>query len=393
MEDVIVIGGGISGLSFAHACARADLGVLVLEKQANAGGCIHTWRQSDGFWTELGAHTCYNSYTAMLEMLEERGEMGALLPRAKVPFRLLVGDQVRSILSELHFFELLASAPRFFFSRKTGKSVRAFYAPVVGRRNYERVFGPLFRAVPSQPADDFPAEMLFKARARRKGVRRSFTLRGGLSTLIDALAATPKVRLATGCEVVSLERAGELWQAHLANGAGEKARYLCLAVPPSTGATLLGQVNPRAAAALGRVAVTAISTLGVTVRRDATPLPPVAGIIPLDGRFYSAVSRDTVPDQRHRGFAFHAPGGTSTEQLLAQAAALLRVERAGFEHVTNFESVLPAPRAGHSQIVRAIDDAVSGSPLFITGNYFAGLAIEDCVLRSQSESHRLLLSL
>lgn len=390
MHDVIVIGGGISGMSFAHYCAEAGLETLVLERGERAGGCVQSWRQADGFWAELGAHTCYNSYTALLAILEKRGALDRVRARAKVPFRLLVGDEVRSIGKELHVFELLRSVPRIFGSHKAGKTVREYYGRIVGKRNYDRVFGPLFAAVPSQPADDFPADMMFKKRTRRKDVLRSFTLEGGLSTLIEVMAATPKVTVRTGTTVTGIARSDRGFAVQLAAAGSEPARFVALAAPPDTAASLVREVSPAAAQALARIQVTAIDTLGVVVPRERARIAPFAGIIPLDGRFFSVVSRDTVPDDRHRGFAFHARPGTAEDERLGLASALLGLERTGFEHTTRREVVLPSPRLGHPEIASAVDAAVAPLPLFVTGNYFGGLSLEDCVLRSRAEVERLL---
>ena len=45
--------------------------------------------------------------------------------------------------------------------------------------------------------------------------------------------------------------------------------------------------------------------VGVAVAKEKLTLPLVAGIIPLDDDFYSAVSRDTVLHPSLRGFSFH----------------------------------------------------------------------------------------
>ena len=87
--DLVVIGGGISGLSLASFCAEQGRKVVVLERSDRVGGCVRTHRLSDGFWLELGAHTAYNSYGNVIGALERRGGMDALLPRAKVRFRVL----------------------------------------------------------------------------------------------------------------------------------------------------------------------------------------------------------------------------------------------------------------------------------------------------------------
>jgi protoporphyrinogen/coproporphyrinogen III oxidase len=39
--------------------------------------------------------------------------------------------------------------------------------------------------------------------------------------------------------------------------------------------------------------------------------------------------------------------------------------------------------------VQGLDAALAGGRLALTGNYFAGLAIEDCVLRSNEEWRRV----
>jgi oxygen-dependent protoporphyrinogen oxidase len=186
-HDVVVIGGGISGLSFAFRCAGAGLDARVLERSPNAGGCIHSERLDTGFWLEMGAHTCYNSYGGTLEMIDACGLSDRITPRAKVPFRLLRDGELRSIPSELSIWEILRSAPRILFAQKDGHSIESYYSRLVGPGNFRRVLSPMLAAVPSQNADAFPATMLFKKRPRRKDVLRSFTLAGGLRTLVEGL--------------------------------------------------------------------------------------------------------------------------------------------------------------------------------------------------------------
>src|SRR4029078_2167517 len=49
---------------------------------ARRGGCLATGAP-EGFWIELGAHTCYTSYGAFIELLEGLDLMGELQPRGK----------------------------------------------------------------------------------------------------------------------------------------------------------------------------------------------------------------------------------------------------------------------------------------------------------------------
>ena len=50
---------------------------------------------------------------------------------------------------------------------------------------------------------------------------------------------------------------------------------------------------------------------------------------------------------------------------------------------------LPSPALGHGDLVAEIDRCLAGSRLAVTGNYFDGLAIEDCVQRSFAEWARV----
>ena len=78
-----------------------------------------------------------------------------------------------------------------FGAKMEGETVESYYSKIFGKRNFERVIGPMFNAVICQKSNDFPADMLFKKRARRKEVIKKFSLQGGLQSITDAIAADP----------------------------------------------------------------------------------------------------------------------------------------------------------------------------------------------------------
>jgi UDP-galactopyranose mutase len=388
--DVAILGAGVSGLSFAHHAARAGLRCLVLEEASAPGGCIRTARGRDGFWYELGAHTLYNSYGALLDIVVAAGLDGEIQGRQKAPYRLLVEGKVCSVPSQLGMGELVASAWRAFTLRKTGRTVGDYYGHLFGQRNWRRVFSPLFSAVPSQRADDFPAEMLFKSRPRRKEFPRSFTLKNGLGALVERLGREERVTVRVGAGAATVARVQQGFTVTSKDGSTTGARSLALALPPDEGARLLASLVPDAAAALARVRTTAIDSTGVILAKQDLPWPRLAGLVPLDDVFFSAVSRDVVPDDRFRALTFHFRTGLHLEERLDRIAAITGANKASFAEVAEHRSCLPSPALGHAEIVRAIDQAIAGSRIYVTGNYFGGLAIEDCVLRSRAEVERLL---
>ena len=389
--DVIVIGGGISGLSFAYAMANSGLSVQILESAKRLGGCIDTRHTDDGFWFEMGAHTAYNSYGGLIDMIEGCNLKDTLLQRSKVPFRMLRGGALRSVMKELSLWRVLLSVPRVFGASKDESTVREYYSKLVGAKNYERVLSPFLAAVPSQSADGFPATMLFKKRARRKDIMRSFTLQDGLSSLVEGIAQHPGISVATHT-VTSVEGKGkgDDFSVTAADGERFRAPFVALATPPSASASIVQEAHPQLAQELAGIKTVPVESVGVVVASDKLSIEPVAGIVPAKDIFYSAVTRDVVPDPKFRAFTFHFKSGQNIDQRLERIAEVLGVARDDLKEVFEKTATLPAPALGHQTIVAAIDSAVSGTRLAVTGNYFGGLALEDCISRSRSESSRLL---
>ncbi|NTU41928.1 MAG: hypothetical protein HGA78_02515 [Nitrospirales bacterium] len=132
-----------------------------------------------------------------------------------------------------------------------------------------------------------------------------------------------------------------------------------------------------------------MDTVGIAVRKEATKVPLMAGIIPTGNSFFSAVSRDTVKHPGYRGFSFHFRKGLSEEVRIKEITSALGIGKAQIEGMTTKENFVPSLKVGHEKTVEAMDRLVSGTKLLLTGNYFKGLALEDCVCRSLSEASRL----
>jgi UDP-galactopyranose mutase len=249
----------------------------------------------------------------------------------------------------------------------------------------------MLSAVPSQPADAFPASMLFKTRStRRQEYPRSFTLQGGLASAAEALARQPGVEVRLGQAVTSLEATAGGYAALTADGARHEARVVALAVTPGAAARVLTAAAPELAQVVARVKEAQVESLGFAVpAAKVAHLPVSTFLVPQDDVFHSVVSRDPVPDAAWRGFAFHFKPGLDRAAKLARAARLLRVAPADLEDVAEQRTVLPSPVLGHEQVVAEVDRLTAAGRLCLTGNWFAGLSIEDCVDRSRREWARV----
>jgi UDP-galactopyranose mutase len=199
--------------------------------------------------------------------------------------------------------------------------------------------------------------------------------------------------LRTNVEVQGLTREGACFAIHTADGAKTLVRKVVLALPPPVAARLVAELAPDVARALSGINFAEVTSTGVVVDKQDCPFPRLAGLVPLDDVFFSVVTRDVVDDERFRGFTFHFRAGISHDARLERIAAVTGCPRNSFLHVAEHSVSLPSPVRGHGEIVSTLDAALAGSGIYITGNFFAGLAIEDCALRSRAECDRLLRDL
>ncbi len=392
-NDVVVVGAGISGLSLAFYCVQAGLKTTLLEKSDTLGGSFASPQYSASgkkFWIELGAHTCYSSYQNLLDIVEACGITDTIIAREKVPFTLLVNNHIKSIVSQLNIVELLLSSPNIFKLKKEGESVKSYYSKIVGEKNYNEVISHFFNAVPSQKTDDFPAEMMFKSRPKRKDVLKNYTFKGGLQSVARAISAKSGLNLFTSQAVNSVKFENGLYEIRSAGGGEYSAKTLVIATPSSVASKLLMAINPDIASHLALLKAATVDSVGVIVRKDTIKLKPVAAIISPNDEFYSIVSRDTVLDDNYRGFTFHFKPGLDDKTKRSRITEVLGVSFAKIEHTVSKINTVPSLRMGHNQWLEKTDSLLKGKKnLLLTGNYFGGMAIEDCVSRSKSEFGRL----
>jgi len=387
--DLIVIGAGISGLAMAFQAQQAGRKVLVLEKDGRAGGCFQsaTVGGDDPFWLEMGTHTCFNSYGRLLKLLADLGLMDQMLARQKLSYRMLADGKLGSIPSRLNFLELVLNGWRLFSLNKEGRSVAGYYGAIVGKKNYRNVFRHAFNAVICQEADEVPADMLFRKRPRNKEVMRSYTFPEGLGRIISELTARLDCRTGQPVKAIRQQDGGYVVET---GDAVYQADALACATPVHAASKLFRSVHPELTEQLNWVGEVEIESVGIVVDKADLPLEPVAGIIAADGDFYSAVSRDVVEHARLRGLTFHfKPCLLSDDEKLERICGLLQLRREQLVDVFHKTNRLPAPDMGHHAAMARLDELLAGRPLALVGNYFGGVAVEDCLARVESELARL----
>lgn len=391
-HDLIIIGAGISGLSLAHNAHAAGHSVQVLEKQSRVGGLLHSAQVAPDFWLELGGHTCYNSYTQLLELLDHCHVLSSLQLREDVPYYFWRKSQFKSIPSQLHYLDLLAHLWRLPFSRKDTYSLKEYYSKTFGAKNFDDVLQHAFSAVLSQPADEYPASLLFNKRpARRKDISRKFSVTGGLESIAKLLAMSLPLVVEQEVEVFSIE-----YTDHFVLNTSQgsyRSKQLALATDLPTAQRLMPYVDHHIAQLLNQIQIAHLETMAVAFPKKASSRELHAGLIGADAPFYSSVSRDIIPHPHYRGITFHfKPNQLNKKEKIRIICDCLNIKETDILYLFEKNQVLPALKVGHEKIINEIDHTLQNKPYFLLGNYFQGIAIEDCLSRSKKEWRRLRLS-
>jgi oxygen-dependent protoporphyrinogen oxidase len=327
---VAIVGGGIAGLSIAHALATAAPGadVVVFERRDRVGGNIRSER-IDGYLCEAGPDGFLDNAPATLTLVDEIGLTPKLLRSRDAARRRYIFRRGRlhevpmgpgaflatRLLSPSGKLRILAEP----FSRRApeyDESILAFAERHIGREAAGVLVGSMVSGIFAGDANQlslrsaFPKmhemeaqygslvrAMLAKRRERRNengvgapaGTLTSFV--GGMEDLVRATAAALGDRLRTGCRVAELQvRRGHQDPARprlvgaraFSLGCASRqveADAVVLAGPAHESAELLRAIEPNASARLAAIhtAPLAVICLGY----DAAALAAERG--PLDG--------------------------------------------------------------------------------------------------------------
>jgi protoporphyrinogen oxidase len=390
--DMIVIGAGISGLSFANQVAHSGKKVLVVDAADKVGGCLNTYYKDD-FWVEMGAHTFYASYTNLLELIQKNGLEQDIVAREKVGMKVFT-DKHEKIMSGVSKFELIRSVPNLFFSKRDGKTVKEYFGKIVGKRNYDKVFTRMFSAVIVQNADNFSAEYFLKRRkTKSKSHPKSFILKKGMTSFMETLASHENIKVELNTKISQLTKNQEGFELKSESGDVFTSKDIALAVSPKLASELSKKLNTGLSEILADYPIQNIESRAVVLPKEKLNFDPVSFIIPLQGSCFSMVTRDVMTHNKMRGFAFHfEENHISKEEQEKFMAELLCVDSLNAETV-EAKHKLPLIKIGHTKRMAKIKQLAEETGIYITGNYFNGLSLEDCVERSKQEFERYAKSL
>ncbi len=448
--DVIVVGGGISGLAAAWRLQRREVRVVLLEAAPRAGGTIGSTREH-ACLLESGPNSALETTPLIGELIGELGITGeriAAQPAARSRYILRDNKLIALPLSPLAFL----TTPLF----SAGAKLRLFREPFIGRgaRAAEESVADFVRRRLGSEILDYainpfvagvyagdPATLslqaafprlfeleqkygglirgqLLGARERARNPDQSkqaaamLSFRDGMQTLTDAIARR-LAHIEFNAEAVRIVAGGNGFGITVNNAAGGRnyrARAVLLATPAQAAAGLIAPFAPQAAAALAAIPYPPVAVVVSAYRREtiAHALDGFGFLVPqrerrriLGAIFSSTLFAGRAPPDLALLTTFiggmrqpelaQLPAGEITAIAQSELSALIGAPaRAEWVRVTHWPRAIPQYTLGHPGRIARIEQAESDFPgLFFCANYRGGIAVGDCIKSADRAARRV----
>jgi len=443
-HKVVIVGGGISGLSAAYYLSKAGIRATLIEKAPQPGGVIQTTVQQ-GCVLEAGPDGFMAAKPWAMDLIREVGladeiigsndhsrityivKHGKLVPLPEglimmVPTKImpLAATSLFSWPAKIRMGMELLRRPK---GPQPDRSVYDFLMDHYGRESIDYLAEPLLAGVyggdPRQMSVNSVLGRFVEIEAKYGSLTRGvlaapkppqtagpksflWTLKRGLGQLIEVLRPSADILHAT---VETLERNAGGFRVR-ASGDWLQAEQVVLATPAGDGAPLLGTTNAELADLLAAIPYTSSITMSLGYRKDTFdhPIKGHGFLVPKLERKY-LMGCTWVGNK----FDYRVPGdmvvlrcfvggnglALSDDSLVEAARSELRGIM-GLEAEPVFHSIARWPNAmaqytvGHQKRAERMEAILETIPgLHVAGNAYRGIGIPDCVKMGKEAAQRI----
>jgi phytoene dehydrogenase-like protein len=256
--DVVIVGGGMAGLSAACYLARAGATVTLFEKASGLGGRAAT-QNYDGYSFNRGIHGFYTGGAAT-EVLQELGitysygipkdifvlQQGKMYTYPVDPLSLLRSNLL-DVGDKLEAMRLFATLPRLKPYTLARASVQEWLERTIRRPRLRRFMAALARTFVYSAALDLVSADVFVDKLQRSLKHPIHYIDGGWQTLVDALrhkAEQAGARIVSNSRVEAVEHQnGSVSGIRLRNGSLVHASAVIIATSPHEAVKLIDEGN------------------------------------------------------------------------------------------------------------------------------------------------------
>jgi oxygen-dependent protoporphyrinogen oxidase len=303
-----------------------------------------------------------------------------------------VGREVAETLADAFVTGIHAGDPKLLSARA------AFPRLVALEQEHGSVLGGLAAARRQRRTE---AQAQGRSAAPRAGQMWSF--REGLCLLVQTLCGRLRQAPQAGVRVTGIRREERTWRVEMADGRSWTADAVALTCPAYQQAALLRGLDADLAGEVGAIPYNRIAVVGLGYRAGDVPHP-------LDGFGYLSRQRERrdvlgvqwcssiFPDRAPPGMVLLRAlcGGWNRPDVVdwdddrlvaavsAELAQAMRFRAAPvFRHVVRWDRALPQYQLGHLRRVARVEALAGSHPgLFLGGNAYHGVALNDCVERA-----------
>ncbi len=443
--DILVIGGGISGLSVARLLAQKGFHIEVWEKESRPGGKIAT-DQVSGYITEQAASMVLNFRPEVSRFMTDFDLSSQKIARDGMTNRYLVDKgslhPVPSKMSSMLFSPLWSTKGKLRLctelliprGKSENETVSDFVDRRLGHEVLEKAMGPYITGPLASDPDKASAAatlprltelenrygsltlgaFVHKILRRRKATEtESFSFQGGMSTLVNALAQIESVHFHGQRVVTELIANGNEWIVHAQSPQGEhmvRARQVVLCAPADVAATLLEPVDSELSRHLSGIEYAPISVVHTGFQRQAFPqslkgagflVPRREGVAVTGCSWMSSMYPERAPEGRvllssYLGGACSPASARmnkeqSTAEVMRTLRSLLGVKGdPDMVHFDQHKQGLPLYHGAYPARMEEINKRLRLSPgLHLVANYRGGISIRDRILCAYETVERI----
>ncbi|MCU7905373.1 MAG: protoporphyrinogen oxidase [Candidatus Thiodiazotropha sp. (ex Epidulcina cf. delphinae)] len=446
---VLIIGGGISGLSTAWWLAQQGVSVEVWEADERPGGKIRTTTEA-GYTTERGAGLLVNFRNEVDQMIQQTGlshskrlrdetlnryvvHNGELI-QAPMLMPALLASPLWSLFTKLRLITEIM-IPR---SRQEDETVSTFIERRLGREILDTAMDPFVAGTLASDPDLAEARsvlprlkaleqrygsltvgMLINRVLKRRRVNKAdtFSFTGGMSDLVNALADTSGVTLRCGMRVGSVRKYQDYWQV-TAGKEGVQHQisipHLVVSTPADIAADLLRPVDESLSQLLAEIAYAPIAVLHIGIESGSInhPLDGTGFLVSGQNRlsfngnlWMSRLFPERAPSENtllttYLGGARHPEQVDQSDEILADLVLSDLKPLLGIKGSENYIRVdrhyqgLPLYHGRYQARLEKIENMIRTLPgLYLNANYQNGVSVRERIFQGRQLAQKIAVKL